>query len=65
VTPQDEENELNEISLIKLTALGDGHSTGTVTITCQTVVITIQETITIIITPAPVCPPTKTEKDED
>lgn len=65
ITPQDEENELNEISLIKLTALGDGHSTGTVTITCQTVVITIQETITITITPAPICPPTKQERDND
>jgi hypothetical protein len=65
VTPQDEENELKEISLIQLTALGDGHTAGTVTITCQTVVITIQETITITITPAPVCPPTKTERDDD
>jgi hypothetical protein len=65
VTPQDEENELNEISLIQLTALGDGHTPGTVTITCQTVIVTIQETIQITITPAPVCPPTKTERDDD
>jgi hypothetical protein len=64
VTPQDEENELNEISLIRLTALGDGHSAGTVTITCQTVIVTIQETIQITITPAPVCPPTRKEGDD-
>jgi hypothetical protein len=64
VTPQDEENELNEINLIELTALGDGHTTGTVTITCQTVVVTIQETITITITQL-TCPPTKSERDDD
>lgn len=64
LTPQDEENELNEISLIQLTALGDGHTSGTVTITCQTVVVTIQETIQITITQV-TCPPTKSERDDD
>jgi len=64
LTPQDEENELNEINLIELTALGDGHSAGTVTITCQTIIVTIQETIQITITPAPVCPPTRKEGDD-
>lgn len=65
LTPQDEENELSEINLIELTALGDGHSTGTVTITCQTVVVTIQETITIVITATPVCPPKTEKRDTD
>ncbi len=65
ITPQDEENELHEISLIQLTALGDGHSAGTVTITCQTIVITITQTIQITITPAPVCPPTIRKEGDD
>ena len=30
-------------------ALGDGHSFGTITVTCQTVLITIQETIQITV----------------
>jgi hypothetical protein len=64
ITPQDEENELAEINLIQLTALGDGHSTGTITVTCQTVLITIQETIQITVTQL-VCPPTKSERDDD
>jgi hypothetical protein len=58
VTPQDEENELNDLNLIQVIALGDGHSTGTITVTCQTVLITITETIQITIiqqTPPPVC----------
>ena len=64
VTPQDEENELAELNLIQVIALGDGHSTGTITVTCQTVLITIQETIQItVIQEAPnVC---KTKQDED
>jgi len=58
VTPQDEDNELNDLNLIEVIALGDGHSTGTITVTCQTVLITIQETIQITITeeaPPAVC----------
>ena len=64
VTPQDEENELAEFNLIQVIALGDGHSTGTITVTCQTVLITIQETIQItVIQEVPnVC---KTKDDED
>jgi len=64
VTPQDEENELADLNLIEIIALGDGHSTGTITVTCQTVLITIQETIQItVIQEAPkVC---KTKPDED
>jgi hypothetical protein len=65
VTPQDEENELEHLKLIEVIALGDGQSGGTITITCQTILITIQETIQITIiqeTPAP-CP--KTERDDD
>ena len=49
VTPQDEENELGEFNMIAIIALGDGHSTGTITVTCQTVLITITETIQIIV----------------
>jgi len=49
VTPQDEENELGEFNTIAIIALGDGHSTGTITVTCQTVLITITETIQIIV----------------
>ena len=64
ITPQDEENELSEINLIQLTALGDGHSTGTITVTCQTVLITIQETIQITVTQV-TCPPTRREHDDD
>lgn len=65
VTPQDEENELNDLNLIEVIALGNGHSTGTVTVTCQTVMITIQETIQITViqeTAPPVC---KAGHDED
>jgi hypothetical protein len=49
VTPQDEENELGEFNTIAIIALGDGHSTGTITVTCQTVLITITETIQIVV----------------
>lgn len=49
VTPQDEENELAEFNTIAIIALGDGHSTGTITITCQTVLITITQTINITV----------------
>jgi hypothetical protein len=66
VTPQDEENELAELNLIQVVALGDGHSTGTITVTCQTVMITITETIQITIiqttTPPPTC---KIDKETD
>jgi len=64
VTPQDEENELAEFNTIAIIALGDGHSAGTITVTCQTVVITITETIQItVIQQTP--PPCKTEADAD
>jgi len=49
VTTQDEENELGEFNTIAIIALGDGHSTGTITVTCQTVLITITETIQIVV----------------
>ncbi len=49
VTPQDEENELAEFNTIMIIALGDGHSAGTITVTCQTVLITITQTIHITI----------------
>jgi len=66
VTPQDEENELAHLKLIEIIALGDGQSAGTITVTCQTVLITITQTIQITIvqtTPAP-CPP-REERDDD
>ena len=66
VTPQDEDNELEHLKLIEIIALGDGHSAGTITVTCQTVLITITQTIQITIvqtTPAP-CPP-REERDDD
>ena len=64
VTPQYEDNELAHLKLIEVMALGDGHSIGTITVTCQTVLITIQETIQITViqeTPT-VC---KTEVEDD
>jgi hypothetical protein len=65
LTPQDEENELAGFNSIAIIALGDGHSTGTITVTCQTVLITITETIQITIiqeTPPPAC---KSDKETD
>jgi hypothetical protein len=65
VTPQEEENELEHFKLIEIMALGDGQSAGTVTITCQTVLVTIQQTIQITViqvAPAP-CP--RPERDDD
>jgi hypothetical protein len=63
VTPQDEENELSEFNTIAIIALGDGHSTGTITVTCQTVLITITETIQIIVIQE--APTTNSEGDGD
>ena len=63
VTPQDEENELAEFNTIAIIALGDGHSTGTITVTCQTVLITITQTINITVITETPC--TKQERDND
>ncbi len=65
VTPQDEENELEHLKLIEVVALGDGHSAGTITVTCQTVMITITETIQITIIQTTPAPCTKDERDND
>jgi hypothetical protein len=62
MTPQDEENELAEFNTIAIIALGDGHSTGTITVTCQSVLITITETIQITVIQTTPC---KTEGDSD
>jgi len=64
VTAQDEENELEHLKLIEIIALGNGQSAGTITITCQTVLITIQQTIqiTVIQETPKVC---KTKDEED
>jgi hypothetical protein len=63
VTPQDEENELEHLKLIEVIALGDGQSAGTITVTCQTVLITITQTINITIVQETPC--TKQERDSD
>ena len=65
VTPQDEENELEHLKLIEVIALGDGHSAGTITVICQTVMITITETIQITIIQTTPAPCTKDERDTD
>ena len=66
ITPQDEENELAEFNTIAIIALGDGHQTGTITVTCQTVLITITQTINItVIQEAPAPCTTKDESDAD
>jgi len=63
ITPQDEENELAELNLIQIVALGNGTTTGTITVTCETVLITVQETISITVIEATPC--TKSERDTD
>lgn len=50
VTPQDEGNALADLNVIQVIALGEGSSGGTVTITCQNILITIKETIQITVT---------------
>ena len=65
ITPQDEQNELDELNLIEIVALGNGNNSGTITITCQTVTITITETINItVIQQTSACLP-HDEKDDD
>lgn len=49
VSQQDEENELDDLNLIRAIALGNGQTSGTITITCQTLTVTITETINITI----------------
>ena len=49
ITPQDEQNEIDELNLIQIIALGNGTSGGTITVTCETVTITITETINITV----------------
>ncbi len=62
VTPQDEQNELADFSTIAIIALRDGHSTGTITVTCEAVLITITETIQIMVIQETPC---KEEHDTD
>jgi hypothetical protein len=67
VSEQDEDNELADLHLIEILALGNGQTAGTVTVTCQTVTITITQTIQITVVqekpePAPAC---KEKDDED
>ncbi|HYM49447.1 MAG TPA: hypothetical protein VET65_02630 [Candidatus Limnocylindrales bacterium] len=49
VTKDEEQNEEHEISLIVLTGLGQGHTPGTITVSCQTVTIEIQTVIQVIV----------------
>src|SRR5579864_5673928 len=49
VTPADEQNEEQEINTIVLIALGQGQTPGTITVTCQTVTVVIQEVIQVIV----------------
>ena len=50
VSDQDEEDELSQIQLIEITALGSGQTTGVVTVTCQTVVVEIKLVIQVNVT---------------
>jgi len=54
ITPEDEEDELGQIQLIEITALGGNGTVGVVTVTCQTVVIEIQVVIQVIVIQVPV-----------
>src|SRR5579864_854740 len=67
VSQQDEENELADLDLIEVLALGNGRTGGTVTVTCQTVSITITQTIqiTIVQQTAPSACTSKDERDDD
>lgn len=48
ITPEDEQDELGQIQLIEITALGGNGTVGVVTVTCQTVVIEIQTVIVVV-----------------
>jgi hypothetical protein len=48
-TPEEEQREEQEIDAIVLVALGDGQTPGTITVTCQTVTLVIQEVIQVIV----------------
>ncbi len=50
VSEQDEQDELSQIQLIEITALGNGQTTGVVTVTCQTVVVEIKLVIQVNVT---------------
>ena len=49
VTPDEEQNEEHEINAIVLIALGQGQTPGTITVTCQTVTLVIQQVIQVIV----------------
>jgi hypothetical protein len=53
ITPEDEESELEHLKLISVTALGAPQIVGVVTITCQTVVIEVQQIIEVIVVKEP------------
>ena len=49
LSDEDEQNELNEIQQIEIIALGDNGTTGTVTLTCQTVTVQIKLVIQVTV----------------
>jgi hypothetical protein len=49
VTPEDEQDELEHLKLIEITALGGSGQPGTVTVTCQTVTIEIKLVVQVIV----------------
>lgn len=49
LSDEDEQNELNEIQQIEIIALGGNGTTGTVTVTCQTVTIQIKLVIQVTV----------------
>ncbi len=49
ITPEDEEAELGQIQLISVTALGNSQIVGVVTVTCQSVIVYIQEVIQVVV----------------
>jgi hypothetical protein len=67
VSRQDEENELADLDLIAIMALGNSQTPGMVTITCQAVTVTVTQTIQITVieqvTPGPCT--SKDERDDD
>jgi hypothetical protein len=49
ITPEDEQDELEHLKLIEVTALGGNGQTGTVTVTCQTVTIEVKLVVQVIV----------------
>ena len=65
VSQQDEDNELADLHLIEILALGNGQTAGTLTVTCQTVTITITQTIQITVIQQTLPPAVCKGEDDD